>query len=115
MSTGHVSLLISVNIFDHKYILHKVKEIFTSIIATKKTSGKTSYLPQVPQHLKMVIWFSLLPALCGCKVFEQFLNNATFKTKKSKFWRQGSPAGKPLGCWEQKEILKPKYYSEVWK
>lgn len=57
--------------------------------------GKTSYLPQVPQQLKVLIWFSLLTVLHGCKVFKQFLNNATFKPKKPKFWRQGSPPGKP--------------------
>lgn len=49
------------------------------------TPGKTSEPLQVPQHPKVVIWFSLLPVLHGCKVFEQFLNNAAFKPKKSKF------------------------------
>lgn len=79
------------------------------------TPGKTFYFPQVLRHLKMVISISLLRVLHGSKVFAQFLNNATLKPKKSKLWRQGSPEGKALGCWEQKEILKPKCYSEVRK
>jgi len=40
----------------------------------------------------MIIWFSLLPVLHGCKVFEQFLNNATIKPKKKKNLHSGGKA-----------------------